>query len=229
MSTFEPMSEAELREIAGSCLNDKSRLSRATETALHHLARAKAAEEALDAERDDRRKIDRVRRDRDAAEAAAETLQAERDAAMEARDLAIAERDEAYRQRDVQASRVLGMGSMLDDARAILGARPDEMLSDAARRHARTDALVTEARKYLEPLVSDPSGDIEDLAKGAAKRIRYLNAAEVEPEADPNPPIPVHHTYAGDSDEVVIRITSRDPALLALRFGARLALVVTRG
>jgi hypothetical protein len=57
-------------------------------------------------------------------------------AAEEACDLAIAERDEAYRQRDVQASRVLGMGSMLDDIRTILGATDGETLSEAARRHA---------------------------------------------------------------------------------------------
>lgn len=77
--------------------------------------------------------------------------------------------------------------AQINDARAILGARPDELLADAAQRI---------------------TGE--------------LDAVE---EADPTHPIPVHHTYAGDSDEVVIRITSRDPALLALPFGARLGLV----
>ena len=74
--------------------------------------------------------------------------------------------------------------AQINDARAILGAADDEMLSDAAAR-------------VMVDLGSEG--------------------------------VPVHHTYAGDSTEVVIRITSRDPALLSLPFGARLALVVTRG
>ena len=64
--------------------------------------------------------------------------------------------------------------AQIAEARQILGAAEGESLGDAARRHARTAELVTEARKHLEPLVSDPSGDIEDLAMMVAHRFSFL-------------------------------------------------------
>jgi hypothetical protein len=49
------------------------------------------------------------------------------------------------------------------------------LLSDAARRHARTEELVAEARKYLGPLVCDPDDcDIEDLAVAVSKRVARM-------------------------------------------------------
>ena len=49
MSTFEPLTEDALQEIAGNCATETSVLARVVATALHHLARANVAE----AERDD--------------------------------------------------------------------------------------------------------------------------------------------------------------------------------
>jgi hypothetical protein len=56
MSTFEPMGEEQLTDIAHGSLGALTPLERAARTALHHLARTKAAEEARDlaiAERDE--------------------------------------------------------------------------------------------------------------------------------------------------------------------------------
>ena len=170
MSTFEPMSEEEIRAWwsgGGLCAE------RMAKTALHHLARAKAAEEqneraakatglvlsvlsgvvTLDADEDTI--VDAANK------AAAEHRQMRADhldavrrvkAAEEACDLAIVERDEAYGQRDAAArfeEQIRGdrddCRSLIADLRTILGATDGEMLSDAARRVATALASFEEA------------------------------------------------------------------------------------
>ena len=116
MSTFEPMSEAALHEIAGNCATETSVLSRVVATALHHLARAKAAEEARDlaiAERDE------AYRQRGRATTILRAALGPVDGADTIEDLASIVRGQLF------------------DLRTILGATDGEMLSDAAGRVAR--------------------------------------------------------------------------------------------
>jgi hypothetical protein len=209
MSTFEPMSEAALHEIAGNCATETSVLSRVVATALHHLASAKAAEEAL--------------------------------------DLAIAERDQAYRQRDAQASRVLGMGSMLDDARTILGATDGETLSEAARRvvAAAHEAQVN-ANQYRAWVNAAALAMGETYHSNVPARVAALMRETVDlrarldadAEAEPAQTFPIQHAVtirnygSGKAGaEISINGVITDPAFLALSGNdyARLALVVTRG
>jgi len=137
----------------------------------------------------------------------------------------------------------------INDARTILGARPDEMLSDAAKRVASwvAPAQTVSGMHLTPPSQRTPQDDaLWELASctqldgndnvwtaipKVSARVGELvhEVKRLQFAAEDAAPIPVHHTYAGDSTEVVIRITSRDPALLALPLGARLALVVQRG
>lgn len=128
------------------------------------------------------------------------------------------------------------------DVCAILGAATGELLSDAARRHARTEALVTEARKYLEPLVSDPSGDIEDLAMMVAHRIADLRqilrardgeslkdaARRAAVGAEPPQVFRIIPRVTVDRHGVRFEVVTTDPGIRALTAGqlSRLGLVV---
>jgi len=120
MSTLEPMSEASLREIAGNCASETSVLSRVVATALHHLAR------------------DSARRERDEAKAASGWIaEPTQQTVLDILGIAAGDRVDvigrikalvgAERERD----RMLRSEA---DVCSILGARPDELLADAAQR-----------------------------------------------------------------------------------------------
>jgi hypothetical protein len=217
------MTEAELHDVVTNCASEVSILSRLVRTALHYLARVRELEERLDrpgnlgealgwldgeplaaAAQRVRAERDSARRERDDAQARVRELEAMTSTAT-IRDvhkaLGAAPGESVVTKAEVVVAAAKAYGMVIDDARAILGAREDEMLSDAARRVVDAGphkTVLDEARKAMGLEVGEP---------------------------DPMHPIPVHHTYAGDSTEVVIRITSRDPALLSLPFGARLAVV----
>ena len=171
------MTEAELHDVVTNCASEVSILSKLVRTALHYLDRVRELEA-----RDDRTGVGQALGQDEHVEesliSCAQRVRAERDSARRERD------DAQARVRELEAmsstATIRDARKAIDDARAILGARDDEMLSDAAARV------------------------MADLGSGG---------------------VPVNHTYAGDSTEVVIRITSRDPALLSLPLGARLALV----
>jgi hypothetical protein len=254
MSAFEPMGEEKIRASgimpAAATLSVPDVIWLAS-TALHHLARAKA----LETERDDAQArvreleamtstatIRDVHKALGAAPGESVVTKAEVVVAAakaygmvidDARAILGAREDEMLSDA---ARRVVDAGphkTVLDEARKAMGLEVGESVVDRVKDFRRTEVLIFEARKHLEPLVSDPSGDIEDLAVMVAHRVAALVReatdlrARLDADAEPDPmhPIPVHHTYAGDSTEVVIRITSRDPALLSLPFGARLAVV----
>ena len=149
-------------------------------------------------------------------------------AAEDARDLAVVERDEAYRQRDVQASRVLGMGSMFDDLRTILGAAPEELLSDAAQRvvDAGPHKVVLDAvRDVLGLRLGDP---VVDRVRALVKA---MGAAKAEPPQVFRPHFEVMiGPDCADRPCATLRLVQpiRDPAFMALTADqlSRLGLVV---
>ena len=265
MSTFEPMSEPALHEIAGNCATETSVLSRVVATALHHLARVAALEADLASAQG--QLDDAIRRSHAFAPDSIALVMtgAARDIAGVERvcDLVSSRDDAQARVRELEA---MTSTATIRDVHKALGAAPGEsvvvraqevmaqrmgewiahpnaqtvldILGIAAgdrtdpigriKALVRTEELANKASKHLANLVHDPTGDIEDLAKGAAKRIRYLNA-EAEPAQTFHPPISVtiHHATGHTFAEIEVGDVT-DPGFLALPMGTRLALVVTR-
>ena len=150
---FEPMSEGLLEGWARQKSSTIQTII--AKSALHHITHAKAETEQAQAES---RRCWTSERGAWVAERDDAVKRAK--AAEEARDLAIVERDEAYKQRDTAAAsraewtgnlsaKVRALESQIDDARAILGAAPEELLSDAARRVDRETQIGQAARDVL--------------------------------------------------------------------------------
>ena len=231
MSTnFEPMSEDALTTWASGNPCAPTNLA---QTALHHLARAKAAEEARDlaiAERDEAyRQRDELGREGDTAHA---LLNGSIGSRVVPRKGETALVSQARTAAEVVADLRLQLRA-IDDAQTILGARPDEMLSDAARRVKAEADDVQRFRGWL----NDTALTIGEAYYGniPARVAALVAAAEAEPAQTFHPPIAVRISRTPGrngwlrADVDVDDIT--DPAFLALTGEqyARLALVVTRG
>ena len=246
MSTFEPMSEVTLTDItngSGLFSDERYTVKRAASTALHHLARARVAEEARDLAIVER---DEAYRQRDEARSS-----------FLAADLARhqTERDEARKD-------AASCARQINDACTILGATDSEMLSDAARRvaaardsTAKPDPYRTvldevraalavpygesvvarakwimEARAMSHKMQSEREDEIDQLRKQVAE----LEAAEAEPTQTFRPQISVTLVSGPGLDHTCAQVKVGligDPAFLALSGNdyARLALAVTRG
>lgn len=175
VSTFEPMSEEEIRGWLGSVHSGVERLAK---TALHHLAHAKATEEARGALAD---RIETLQDELSRSRAFSRGLSANVVAAEEARDLAIAERDEAYRQRDE-------LGREGDTAHALLngsiGSRVVPRKGETALvSQARTAAeVVADLRLQLRAIVDDRDALVAQVAALEARIVRM--AKTLHEEAD---------------------------------------------
>jgi len=143
MSTFEPVNE----DLLKTCATDPGRstlFTRLAQTALHHLARAKAAE----AELTDLR-------------AGLRAAHAERDAVTVERDEAYRQRDEAKRLAEVAAIGERMQGRVVREVRAALGAFDIETTEGAAER---VMAQTSHATIILRNALVDGADTIEDLA-----------------------------------------------------------------
>ena len=232
MSTFEPMSEVTLTDItngSGLFSDERYTVKRAASTALHHLARARVAEEARDLAIVER---DEAYRQRD-----------------EARDEGRAEPESVSHAANILTGAFLidDFGYDIDDlaqkaadqvnaARTILGATDSEMLSDAARRVMESNRVqaetISEARAILGTIGWQA---LSVRASDVMAELRLLrDAAEAEPAQTFHPQISVTLVSGPGLDHTCAQVKVGligDPAFLALSGNdyARLALVVTRG
>jgi hypothetical protein len=109
----------------------------------------------------------------------------------------------------------------INNARKALGAHTWESFGKAEGEtlEAVIDRIAG-TLKVREALAGEP-GTVAERAENVMEELRGLRRIQPAPD-----PIPVVHTYGGDHTEVVIRISSSDPAILSLPMGVRLGLVV---